>query len=104
MDIYLAGSNGRRDFVDLAIRGDIDAYILGRAERQKSHPECIYRRGYDINDVSPEEILKYGNISCRRGVRQPISRMAKSFRKIEGGGYNEYPPRRFGSMEICRGG
>lgn len=45
MDIYLAGSNGRRDLVDLAIRGNIDAYILGRAERQKSHPDCIRRGG-----------------------------------------------------------
>ena len=85
MDIYLAGSNGRRDLIELAIKGNIYGYILGRAERQKSHPDCIRRGGYDINDVSPEEILNYGNISCRRGVRQPISRMAKSFRKIEGG-------------------
>ena len=103
MDIYLAGSNGRRDLIELAIKGNIYGYILGRRERQKPHTDCIYRGGYNIYDVTPEQIISYGHLSCRRRVRQPLQRMAKIIRKIEGG-YNEYPPRRFGSMEICRGG
>ena len=45
MDIYLAGSNGRRDLIELAIKGNIHGYILGRRERQKPHSDCIYRGG-----------------------------------------------------------
>ncbi len=45
MDIYLAGSNGRRDLIELAIKGNIYGYILGRRERQKPHSDCIYRGG-----------------------------------------------------------
>ena len=44
MDIYLAGSNGRRDLIELAIKGNIYGYILGRRERLKPHLDCI-RKG-----------------------------------------------------------
>lgn len=86
MDIYLAGSNGRRNLIELAIKGNIHGYIFGRKERQKPHSDCIYRGGYDVYNVTPEQIISYGHLSCRRRVRQSLQRMAKNVRKFEGGG------------------
>lgn len=62
MDIYLAGENGKSRI--------LTAFIGG---------------GCDVYNVTPEQIINYGHLSCRRRVRQPFRRMEKSNRKIEGG-------------------
>lgn len=56
MDIYLAGSNGRRDLIELAIKGNIYGYILGRKERQKPHSDCIYRGGITFMMLHPNKL------------------------------------------------
>ena len=65
MDIYLAGENGKSRI--------LTAFIGG---------------GYDVYNVTPEQIISYGHLSCRRRVRQPLQRMAKNVRKFEGGTMN----------------
>lgn len=86
MDIYLAGSNGRRDLIELAIKGIIfmDIYLAGENGKSRILTAFI-GGGYNIYDVTPEQIINYGHLSCRRRVRQPFRRMEKSNRKIEGG-------------------
>lgn len=80
MDIYLAGSNGRRDLVALAVEGNIQKYIRGgqmdiylAGENGKGRIlNAFIGGGYDINNVNPEQILNHDSLCCRRRVKQPF--------------------------------
>ena len=93
MDIYLAGSNGRHDLVALAVEGNIQKYIRGgqmdiylAGENGKGRIlNAFIRGGYDINDVSPEEILNM-EIYLAGGVSGNLSpEWRKVSEKLRGG-------------------